>query len=127
METSTSLNQEFKSSFIYTTLLTMLFLLLYGSVNVLNDLAIALPFFILFYYLFFTLGRVEVTSIFKGWIQGDFKKVLLFPTILLALYFLYIVINGQNPVRGTLALMPYMILFPLLLFVVRRNRSQDID
>ena len=127
METPKALIQELKSSIIWTALLTVLFLLLYSSVNVITDIAIALPFFIAFYYLFFTLGKEHVTFRLRRWIQLDFKKLILLPAILLALYFMYVLINGQNPYRGTLALVPYLILFPVLLFAARRKREKRID
>ncbi len=127
MENPKALIQELKSSLLWSTLLTTLFLLLYGSVGLFSDVAIALPFFILFYYLFFTLGKGEATSLLRRWIHGNLFKVILFPGILLGLYFLYVIINGQNPVFGTLALVPYLILFPVLLFATRKNRVQKID
>ncbi len=127
MKISTLLNQELKSSALWTTGLTVLFLLLYGLVNAISDTAIALPFFVLFYYLFFAIGRLEVNRIFRTWIDKNSMKVILLPAILLSLYFLYVLINGQNPVRGALALVPYLILFPILIFAARRNRVQKID
>lgn len=53
--------------------------------------------------------------------------MVIFPAILLFLYFSYVVINGQNPYHGTLALVPYLIFFPLLLFAARRHSVQKID
>ena len=127
MESSKILSQEFKSSGMWTAALTLLFLLFYGSVNAIADMMIALPFFVLFYYLFFTLGQVRVTSSFRKWIGGTILNLLLLPVILLSLYFFYLLINGQNPIHGTLALIPYLILFPALMFAARRNREQKID
>ena len=127
MESSKILSQEFKSSGMWTAALTLLFLLFYGSVNAIADMMIALPFFVLFYYLFFTLGQVRVTSSFRKWIGGTILNLLLLPVILLSLYFFYLLINGQNPIHGTLALIPYLILFPVLMFAARRNREQKID
>ena len=127
MEILKPLNHELKSGFFWTAMLTVLFLIFYGSLNKVDAIAVALPFFILFYYLFFTLGRVEVTITLRNWIHSDFKRVLLLPLTLLALYFAYILINGQDPSRGTLTLVPYLILFPALLYVARRSRDPKID
>ena len=81
MKISTLLNQELKSSALWTTGLTVLFLLLYGLVNAISDTAIALPFFVLFYYLFFAIGRLEVNRIFRTWIDKNSMKVILLQVI----------------------------------------------
>ena len=127
MDTSKELKQDLKSGAVWTGVLTLLFLLLYGSVNVVSDMVIALPFFIVFYYLFFTIGRVETQSTLRMWIHGNIFKVILLPVILLTLYFFYVLINGQNPLHGTLALVPYLIIFPILIFAARRKRAIKID
>jgi len=127
MKTRNRLALELKKSAGWTFLVTLLFILFYCTSSRLSDIVTALPFFILFYFLFFSLGRGAVLAKFRNWIQTDIKKVILLPSILLALYFIYILINGQNPLRGTLALVPYLILFPALLFFARMRRDRKID
>ena len=127
MKTRNRLTLELKKSAGWTFLVTLLFILFYCTSSRLSDIVTALPFFILFYFLFFSLGRGAVLAKFRNWIQTDIKKVILLPSILLALYFIYILINGQNPLRGTLALVPYLILFPALLFFARMRRDRKID
>ena len=127
MKSTNELSRELKKSAIWTALLTLLFLLFYGPSNALAALIIALPFFIVFYYCFFTIGKDSVSSWLRSRINGDVKKVILFPAILLILYFFYVLINDQNPYHGTLALVPYLVFFPVLLFAARRNKIQKID
>ena len=127
MRVAKDLFKELKGSVIWTALLTLLFLLFYRSANTIADMAIAMPFFILFYYFFFTIGKEVVSYNLREWTHGDVKKVILFPAILLTLYFTYVLINGQNPYHGTLALVPYLIFFPILVFAARRNKIQKID
>ncbi len=127
MKATTELSGELKKSALWTALLTLLFLLFYAPVNGLTEMIIALPFFIVFYYCFFTIGKDSVSSWLRSRINGDVKKMILFPTILLFLYFSYVLINGQNPYHGTLALVPYLIFFPVLLFAARRHTVQKID
>ena len=127
MKTRNQLLNDLKNSGLWTGILTLLFLLLYGSKNVPVDMTIALPFFIVFYYSFFTLGMENVTTFIRKWINNDVKKMILFPGVLLTLYFIYVLINGENPYQGTLALVPYLIFFPVLLFAARRHRVQRID
>ena len=127
MKNRNQLLNELKTSGLWTGILTLLFLLLYGSKNGLAEMVIALPFFIVFYYSFFTLGKENVTVVMRKWMDGDVKKMVLFPGVLLALYFVYVLINGENPYQGTLALVPYLIFFPVLLFAARRHTVQKID
>jgi len=127
MKAINELSAELKKSALWTVLLTILFLLFYRPANALTEMIIALPFFIVFYYSFFTIGKDAVSSWLRSRINGDVKKMVLFPAILLFLYFSYVLINGQNPYHGTLALVPYLIFFPVLLFAARRHKVEKID
>jgi len=127
MKSTNELFKELKMSAIWTALLTLLFILFYRPADGFTDMISALPFFIVYYYCFFIIGKDSVSDKLRNWINGDVKKVILFPAILLILYFSYVLINGQNPYHGTLALVPYLIFFPALLFAARRNKVQKID
>jgi len=121
------MQRELIRSVFWTVSLTALFLLFNGSVNRWHDVLIALPFFIVLYFLFFSTGKEVVSSVIKKWIGSAILRMLVFPFVLLVLYFLYVLLNQQNPVQGTLALIPYLFIFPVLLFLVRRYRTQKID
>ena len=117
---------EMKGSAIWTAVLTLLFLFLCGPSSEILDICVALPFFMLSYFLFFSIGRDAISDYLKTWVRGDLKRVLIVPGFLLTLYFCYILLNGENPIRGSLALLPYLILFPALVFVVHRNKDRAI-
>ena len=121
------MQRELIRSVFWTVSLTALFLLFNGSVNRWHDVLIALPFFIVLYFLFFSTGKEVVSSVIKKWIGSAILRMLVFPFLLLVLYFLYMLLNQQNPVQGTLALVPYLVIFPGLLFLVRGYRTQKID
>ena len=127
MENKDTLRLELKSSAIWTALVTLLFLLFYAAKNPITDIIIALPFFIVFYYIFFSIGKVAVSAKIRSWIQQDLKNLNVLPLILITLYVIYIFINGQNPLKGALALVPYLIIFPVLVFAARRRNVQKID
>jgi len=91
------------------------------------DVWIALPFFIVLYFFFFLIGKEEITVRMKGWIGSDVRRMLIFPILLLLLYSLSILLNGQNPLQGTLGLVPYLVVFPVLYYLARRHRDQKID
>lgn len=127
MKPAKELSQEFNRSAIWTAVLTFLFLLNSWSVNSMSDILIALPFFVVIYYFFFSIGKEEVSARMRSWIDSDLKKVLIFPVFLMVLYFLYILLNNQNPFQGSLVFVPFLVLFPVLLFAARRHRVQQIN
>ncbi len=127
LKTENVLMHELKRSAFWTAFLTALFVLFNGSADRLHNVLIALPFFIVLYFLFFSIGKEVVSSGIKKWIGSDILRMLVFPVVLLVLYFIYVLLNQKNPIQGTLALVPYLVIFPVLLFFVRRYRTQKID
>jgi membrane protease YdiL (CAAX protease family) len=126
MKTDDVLTQDLKKSGGWTIILTLLFLLFYGKGGNLSDMIIALPFFIAFYYFFFSVGKDIVSERLQQWIGSDVKKVAVFPLILLLLYLIYVLINGQAPWQGIMVMIPYFLLFPLLFFVSHRRGVSTI-
>ncbi|MEI6677101.1 MAG: hypothetical protein WCL21_00755 [Mariniphaga sp.] len=94
MENKDTLRLELKSSAIWTALVTLLFLLFYAARNPMTDMVIALPFFVVFYYFFFSIGKESVSSKIRNWILQDVKRLIVIPLILIALYAVYVLING---------------------------------
>jgi len=127
LKTGNGLNRELIRSVFWTVFLTVLFLLFNGSADRLHFVLITVPFFIVLYFLFFSIGKEVVSSGIKKWIGSDILRMLVFPFLLLVLYFVYVLLNQRNPVQGTLALVPYLVIFPWLLFLVRRYRTKKID
>jgi len=73
------------------------------------------------------MGKEEVSKWLRSFIKNDIKKAVLFPSFLIVLYYSYIIINGHNPFKGTVFLLPYLIYFPTLIFVAKNNISKKID
>jgi len=63
----------------------------------------------------------------RSFIQNKIDKAVLFPTLLIVLYYSYIIINGYNPLKGTVFMLPFLIYFPTLVFVAKQNNSNKID
>lgn len=127
IKTGNVLAHELKRSAFWTFFLTVLFLLFNGSADRMPDVLLTLPFFIVLYFLFFSAGKEVVSSGIRKWIGSDILRMLVFPFVLLVLYFFYVLLNQRNPLLGTLALVLYLVIFPGLLFLVRRYRTQQID
>ena len=126
LKTGSVLTRELIRSGLWTAFLTVLFLLFNGSAGLMSDVWKALPFFIVLYCLFFSIGKEVVSSGIKSWIGTTVWRMLVFPVVLLLLYFFYVLLNHQNPLRGTLALVPYLVIFPVMLFLVHRKSTQKI-
>src|SRR5512133_1816363 len=103
LKTGNVLAHELKTSAFWTAFLTALFLLFNGLDDRLPDVLITLPFFIVLYFLFFSAGKEVVSSGIKKWIGSDFLRMLVFPFILLILYFFYVLLHQQNPLKGIFA------------------------
>jgi membrane protease YdiL (CAAX protease family) len=119
--------QELKSSAFWTAFLTLLLLMFYRTENSISDILIVLPFFIVLYYFFFSIGKEKVSARMRTWIDSDVRKMIIFPVLLMSFYFFYVLLTKQNPFYGTLALLPYLIFFPILMFVVCRQKVQQIN
>lgn len=59
MKAITELPGDLRKSALWTALLTLLFLLFYAPANALTEMIIALPFFIVFYYCFSLLVKIQ--------------------------------------------------------------------
>ena len=126
MKTTKELRYEIKTSAVLTGFLTLLFVL-FNLSHSSAELLTALPFFIIFYFLFFSVGKENVANGLRSWLDSDIRKIVLFPTTLILLYIIYVLINGQSPFKGVLALIPYLVFFPILAFAARRNNTPEID
>ncbi len=127
LKTGNVLQRELKRSGFWTAFLTVLFLFFNRSADLMPVVLIALPFFIVLYFLFFSIGKEVVSSGIKKWIGSAILRMLVFPFVLIVLYSIYMLLNQQSPVQGAIALVPYLIIFPGMLFLVRQYRTQKID
>lgn len=122
-----SVKKAFFKSGIYTLLLTAIFLLFSWNNKTATDIFIALPFFIILYFIFFSVGKPVVSLWLREKMQGDIKRIVLFPLLLTVLYFVYISINGDNPLQGTSFLVPYLLFFPALMMAVKNSSHPAIN
>ena len=120
MKTIKELLQELGYSALWTVLLTLLFLLFNMSENSLSDMLIALPYFVVLYFIFFLIGKDVVLVRMAKWIGLDFVKTMVFPLLLVLLYGSYLLLNKQNDFFGALPVVLYLIIAPALMFVARK-------
>lgn len=121
MMNQTSLKSPLITGGICTAILSVFFLFFSGEQNALQDIVIALPFFLVLYFLMFSLGMPDVSDWLRKKINGDVRRLFLFPLFLTFLYYSYIALNNQNPFQGTLFLVPYLLFFPVMAFASKET------
>lgn len=124
MTTQAAFKRSLIRSGIYTGLLCVLFVCFTWDDHLLSDVLTALPYFAALYFMLFSVGKPEVSDWLRGKMKGSIGLVFLFPVLLVLLYFSYMVINGENPLKGTVLLVPYLLFFPVLLFAAYGNKAQ---
>lgn len=112
---------------IYTVILTAFFLLFSWPHHSTREICIALPYFFLLYFMVFALGKPQVSDWLRETLNGDIRLIFLFPLLLVLLYFSYVGWNQQNPFRGTLFLVPYLLFFPVVVLAAKAGTGSKID
>ncbi len=121
------ITKELQNSVGWTALLTALFLFFNRSSDILPKTLIALPFFVVLYYLVFSIGKNNISESIRKWVNSDIKKIVVFPAILIVLYFSYILFIGKNPFQGAVSMVPFLVFFPVLVFAAKRKDVKKID
>lgn len=124
MPLNNSLKQSLKSSVIYTGLLSVVFVIFSWQKNPTSEIFIALPFFIILYFIFFTIDRPNISELLRKSTQNNIKLTSVFPFLLSMLFLLYLIVNGNNPLKSNALLVPYLLFFPVLAMAARRNNGK---
>lgn len=127
MQPNITLKRAFITGTVYTILLSVVFVLFSLDKNPAGDIIIALPYFIVLYFAFFTIGKPAVADRLRHCLQADFRKIIVFPLLLLLVFYSYVAFNGENPLKGTLFLVPFLLFFPVLAFAARGANKPGLD
>ncbi len=127
MKIEKGISKELQTSIAWTALLTVLFLFFNRSTEVFPATLLALPFFVVLYFLLFSTGKEKTSASIRKWLDSDIKKIVIFPTILIVLYFGYVLIIGKNPFQGVVSMVPFLVFFPALVFAAKRRNVKEID
>ena len=112
----------------WTTIILTFFFLYYISGKCSTaEMLVAVPFFVLLYFTQFVIGRDAVIRAFQQWIGKNSYNVLLFPTLMLAFYILWMLLNGQNLLEGKPWLLVYIIYFPVVIYALVNDTSRKIS
>lgn len=119
--------KELQTSLGWTALLTALFLFFNRSFEILPAALIALPFFIVLYFLLFSIGKNSISESIRKWMNSEIQKIVVFPAVLIVLYFGYVLVIGKNPFQGAVSMVPFLVYFPVLVFAANRKDVKKID
>lgn len=121
------MKKELLKSGIWTAGLTLLFLLVIWNNNSIPQIITSVVYFVLLYFIFFSIGKDEVADRLNKFIGATIQRAVIFPTMLIILYYSYILIHGQNPFQSTVFMLPFLIYFPTLVFVAKADKTQKLD
>lgn len=116
MEKHHELLKSLQKSCIWLLGLTIIYVFSFCKSQSAFEIYSSLPFFVVFYFLFFNVGQPKVIETMRQWFVGRVQRAILFPLLLLLLFAIYLVINGQNPFGNLLALFPFFLFFPVLAY-----------
>ncbi|HEY5511683.1 MAG TPA: CPBP family intramembrane glutamic endopeptidase [Prolixibacteraceae bacterium] len=111
---------------ITTIILTFFFVFFISGKISARDLLLALPFFLILYFVQFSIGRADIASAFQQWLRKKSVNVLLFPTLMLCFYLVYLLINKQNLLQGNLWVLVFILFFPIGAFAWRNDSLRKI-
>jgi membrane protease YdiL (CAAX protease family) len=86
-----------------------------------KDLIISSFYFLLIYFVFFSIDKKTVRQFLSNRISQGIKASLLFPLILLVIFYSYIIFNSDKSLSDTTLLFPFYIVFPVIIFYKRKN------
>lgn len=112
--------KNIKQSLQLGGLLTFVFLILFYFLNKdvkTNELLLATPYFVVLYFMIFTLGQPEILKKIQLYTQNQTEKVLLLPIFLIFVIYSYLSINGNSPFEASNGLFVFYFLFPILFFL----------
>ncbi|VAX15834.1 hypothetical protein MNBD_IGNAVI01-782 [hydrothermal vent metagenome] len=119
--------REVIKSFIITSLLALLLLIYVWGEATISGFLSSIPFFIFLYFFFFSIGDPIISDWFQNKLNGELKKNIIFPTLLIVVYYSYLLLNGADPFKGTNFLFPFLVYFPVLMFTAKRDNLGSID
>lgn len=113
-------------AFSLSILMTLAMLLIGWQANTQKTLLLAVPFSLLAFLLYFSIGSVSIAERIRLWCDGRLLRFLTLPLILVAVLFFYIVLTEGNPWRGNSWQIPLLFCAPVLFYHWAIGRGEII-
>lgn len=120
---------KFSGALIKGGILTVVFSLLFLYFNKGKSGAepgLQLPFFLILYFLIFTIGQPGVSKRVSGSLLLSKERILVFPLLLIVILYVYIGLNGQSPFGGSSSLFAFYFCFPVLGFLAFQKTGPPV-
>lgn len=114
------MNSSYSRTLVKSGLLTALFLGLCLTFNrqlSAAELALDSPFFIVLFFLLFTLGHPSVVARWQPRLTSSGQRALLFPSLLIGILYSYLIVHGHSPFQSSAGLFIFFLVFPTLGFI----------
>ena len=121
-----NMRKELVKSGLLTLVLTGIYWLVIWEKTSLPEIIVSSVYFILLYFIFFSVGKDVVVEFFHKYINQNLNRVFIFPTLLIVIYYSYILFHGKNPFQGATFLLPFLIYFPTLVYVSKVSNSEKL-
>ncbi|RZJ26810.1 MAG: hypothetical protein EOO48_12655 [Flavobacterium sp.] len=125
MKKTTGYAGEIRTGALLTAALFALFLYFNGQLPP-AELLLASPYFIVLYFLTFTLGQPGISERLERSVDTGLERAVVFPVLLIIVLYSYLGFHGHSPFKGSAALFPFYLLFPVLGFFAYPKESQSI-
>lgn len=109
-------NKILPLALLLSSLLTLAMLLIAWQANTTTALLLAVPFSLLTYLLYFSIGSASLAQHIREWCLGSLARCLILPLSLVALLFLYAVLAGGEPWQGNSWQIPVLFCAPVLFY-----------
>lgn len=114
------------STLIFITCLTLLWIFFNRGQDNLLFYVLDLPYFVLLNGLLFSIGLRDISQGIRYGTKSSVMLTLLFPLVLILLFYAYYWAHGQPTGRGANLLLPYLIVFPVLALYHRKTNYKTV-
>ena len=122
-----NIRRDLKKSGGYTFLLTLFFIFFIWGKSSAGEIVYSTFFFIVLYFILFSLGRPSVSRLLRERINNNVYWVGVFPGIILILYYAYLAFTCQYPFTDVNMLLPFLVLLPAFVLSSKVQKNLRFD
>ena len=111
--------EKISKNWMTGSILTLVYLFLFIYFNAplpAKEWLITIPAFMIIYFLIFNMGKPEIMDEVNHAKLLSGNQVLIFPFVILFVIYYYLFAHGESPFSGSSALLPFLLVFPVLYY-----------
>ena len=114
------------ATIVFIPCLTLLWIFFNRGQDSLLYYVVDLPIFVILYGVIFSIGLPDISQGLRYGTKTSLLSSMLFPLVLIVMYYSYYAIHGQEIGRGANLLIPYLLLFPVLANYHRKQNYKQV-